>query len=336
MKPLVDIYLAQGRNDSIWQAIVQRETGVHFEPYSDNMKETVISGTHFEVARFLQYFMYIAPDLDFNGYVSVLFTVVSGMVMNHGAESAVDGSCFLRLELNASLGFLSVPGHPAGWQEVFPSLVGHAAGLNAALERLSFFPPALPPEPPEAALSSGDAFHGAVFIMSNTKPHYFTDIVFEPPGAIVTTCIIELKVSKGLLFLGDTGGLWFADGTNNGESRLRFVANSTDIRNRFLADVRYAWDDNDCSNLETGSDLADPRGRGGVEPVLSMMEDSEISIGHLNLTTKDTHLFLMVDVKHGPAEGDCKLVRWPESIPSFVPGAYPLIAPSSEPEPNTD
>ena len=31
----------------------------------------VISGTHFEVARFLQYFMYIAPDLDFNGYVSV-------------------------------------------------------------------------------------------------------------------------------------------------------------------------------------------------------------------------------------------------------------------------
>lgn len=72
----------------------------------------------------------------------------------------------------------------------------------------------------------------------------------------------------GLLFLGDTGGLWFADGTNNGESRLRFVANSTDIRNRFLADVRYAWDDNDCSNLETGSDLADPRGRGGVEPVV--------------------------------------------------------------------
>ncbi|CAK9082964.1 unnamed protein product [Durusdinium trenchii] len=438
MKPLVDIYLAQGRNDSIWQAIVQRETGVHFEPYSDNMKETVISGTHFEVARFLQYFMYIAPDLDFNGYVSVLFTVVSGMVMNHGAEvcesnvvvrvipvfndpasvmvldsiknsgyqcqaasascslagislydpdceSAVDGSCFLRLELNASLGFLSVPGHPAGWQEVFPSLVGHAAGLNAALERLSFFPPALPPEPPEAALhvsvhrviertiatpegllpmvtsltlpihilsadtpptlslSSGDAFHGAVFIMSNTKPHYFTDIVFEPPGAIVTTCIIELKVSKGLLFLGDTGGLWFADGTNNGESRLRFVANSTDIRNRFLADVRYAWDDNDCSNLEQFNITVDS---GHHEPLtliallvlpdcqgyqaqwmgsnkLSMMEDSEISIGHLNLTTKDTHLFLMVDVQLGfdhSWRGDCKLVRWPESIPSFVPG----------------
>lgn len=40
----------------------------------------------------------------------------------------MDGSCFLRLELNASLGFLSVPGHPAGWQEVFPSLVGGLAG----------------------------------------------------------------------------------------------------------------------------------------------------------------------------------------------------------------
>lgn len=53
--------------------------------------------------------------------------------------------------------------------------------------------------PPTLSLSSGDAFHGAVFIMSNTKPHYFTDIVFEPPGAIVTTCIIELKVSKGRL-----------------------------------------------------------------------------------------------------------------------------------------
>lgn len=33
-----------------------------------------------------------------------------------------------------------------------PLVRGHAAGLNAALERLSFFPPALPPEPPEAAL----------------------------------------------------------------------------------------------------------------------------------------------------------------------------------------
>ena len=110
----------------------------------------------------------------------------------------------------------------------------------------------------------------------------------------------------GILFLGDTEGLWFADGTNNGESRLRFVGDSSDIRNRFLADVRclpeiatdpytvrtpaafdptsnpavvvvsalrtwfavadssalwlcvschaaisgYAWDDNDCSNLE--------------------------------------------------------------------------------------
>ena len=43
----------------------------------------------------------------------------------------------------------------------------------------------------------------------------------------------------GILFLGDTEGLWFADGTNNGESRLRFVGASSDIRNRFLADVRH-------------------------------------------------------------------------------------------------
>ena len=29
---------------------------------------------------------YIAPDMDFSGYIQVLFKVVSGMVMNHGAE----------------------------------------------------------------------------------------------------------------------------------------------------------------------------------------------------------------------------------------------------------
>ena len=55
----------------------------------------------------------------------------------------MDGSCFLRLELNVSVGLLSLPGHPEGWQQVFPPLVGHAAGLNAALQRLQFFPPPL-------------------------------------------------------------------------------------------------------------------------------------------------------------------------------------------------
>ena len=29
------------RNDSVWEAIVQRETGVRFYPYSDNMKATL-------------------------------------------------------------------------------------------------------------------------------------------------------------------------------------------------------------------------------------------------------------------------------------------------------
>ena len=82
-----------------------------FYPYSDNMKDTVISGPQFEVDRFLRYYMkpgctcrvvrptrqrlnrcvrrklrYIAPDMDFSGYIQVLFKVVSGMVMNHGAE----------------------------------------------------------------------------------------------------------------------------------------------------------------------------------------------------------------------------------------------------------
>ena len=44
--------------------------------------------------------------------------------MRSSGESAVDGSCFLRLEMNVSLGSLSLPGHPAGWQSIFPPLVG--------------------------------------------------------------------------------------------------------------------------------------------------------------------------------------------------------------------
>jgi len=434
IRPLVELYLEKGRNDSVWEAIVQRETGVRFYPYSDNMKDTIISGTYFEVDRFLRHYLYIAPDPDFSGYVQVLFAVTSGMVLNHGAEEckystviqvvavyddpasvlvpeevqtngfhclagsascslggislydpdcemAVDGSCYLRLELNVTDGQLSIPGHPDGWQEVFPGMMGHAAGLNAALDRLVFFPPSLPPEqdaifhvtvnrviertiatppsllpastslalaikiqpadtPPTVGLASGQPFHGALFVVEGSKPFQFTNIVFEPPGASSTTCVVELRVSRGILFLGDTEGLWFADGTNNGESRLRFVGDSSDIRNRFLADVRYAWDDNDCSNLEQFNISVDSgehqaltliamlvlpscqgyevEWRGGA---LTLEEDSEISIGHLAVSTKDLDLFLVVDVKHPPdVAGDCKVVRWPEAVPSFMPG----------------
>lgn len=45
----VDMYLAQGRNDSVWEAIVERETGVRFYPYGDLMRDTIISGNHFQV-----------------------------------------------------------------------------------------------------------------------------------------------------------------------------------------------------------------------------------------------------------------------------------------------
>lgn len=440
MKPLVDIYLSQGRNDSVWEAIVERETGVRFYPYADNMKDTIISGNHFQVDRFLRYYVYILPDLDFSGYIQVLFNVMSGMVMNHGAEvcesnvvirvlpvyndptrvivepsiqsdgfqcvasstscsfagislhdsdceQIVDGSCFLKLDLNVSLGFLQLPGHPDGWQAVVPSLIGHPAGLNAALARMLYFPPALPPADPifqltverviqrdiatpeelhpmnlslslpisilnpdtapTVRLASGEPFHGAVFEMNTSRPYIFTNLIFEPQGSMVTTCIVEISVSKGFLFLGDMDGLSLANGTENGEPRLRFIANSSDIRNRFLSDVRYTWDDDDCSTLEQLNITVDsgrhealtltallvlPECQGysaqwwGTNS-LTMMEDSEISIGHLNLSTRDEHLFLMVNVKQiiGPSmleggPGDCKVLRWPEEMASFKAG----------------
>jgi len=434
MKPLIDFYLARGRNDSTWEAIVERETGVRFYPYADNMKDTILTGSHFQASRFLRLYLYIEPDRNFFGNVQVDFTVVSGMAMNHGAEECthgvvieveavhddpllvtvsedvqsngfqcvagssscslaglsvsdpdcemtVDGSCFLRVELNVTLGFLRLPGHPDGWQAVFPPLMGHAPGLNAALSRLAYFssagpagedaslnftvhrviqrtmatPPALQPAvasrslpvhvlaadtAPTVSLASGGAFHGAIFEITGAKPFRFADIVFEPPGAIDTTCIIELEVSRGYLFLGDTEGLWFAGGTMNGESKLRFVSNSTDIRERFLADVRYTWDEHDCATLEEFNITVDS---GHHPPLtlaamlvlpdcqgfqaqwtggsLNMDEDTEISIGHLHVSTHDPHLFLIVDVKHpGHVPGDCKVVRWPEAVSSFVPG----------------
>ena len=39
-----------------------------------------------------------------------------------------------------------------------------------------------------------------------------------------------------------------ANGTENDEHRLRFYENRSDIRLR-LSDVRYTWEDDDCSNL---------------------------------------------------------------------------------------
>lgn len=394
------------------------------------MKDTIISGNHFQVDRFLRYYMYILPELHFSGYIQVLFNVMSGMVMNHGAEvcesnvvirvapvwndptsitvrpdiqsngfqcvasstscslaglslhdpdceTVVDGSCYLKLTLNVSLGLLSLPGHPDGWQASFPAMMGHS-GLNAALERMLYFPPALPsgdatlqliverviergvatleelypmnvsvqlpihilaPDTaPTMSLASGAPFHGAVFEMGSARPYNFTNLVFEPPGAIVTTVMVELSVSRGFLFLGNMTDLSLANGTENGEHRLRFYENSSDIRRR-LSDVRYTWGDDDCSNLEQFNISIDS---GHHEPLtlmallvlpdcqgysaewlggsLTVSEDSEISIGHLNLSSREPHLFLAVKVKQvlGPSRpGDCKVVRWPEEIPSF-------------------
>ena len=97
--------------------------------------------------------------------------------------------------------------------------------------------------------------------MGSTKPFVFRNIVFELPGAISPVCTIDLKVSRGMLFLGDTDSAWalnvraigrgltFMNGTQQGGSQLRFFATAEDIRDKILTDIRYAWDDADCSQL---------------------------------------------------------------------------------------
>lgn len=98
--------------------------------------------------------------------------------------------------------------------------------------------------------------------MGRTKPFVFRNIVFELPGAISPVCTIDLKVSQGMLFLGDTDSAWllavfrpktrgltFMNGTKQGGSHLRFFATAEDIRDKILTDIRYAWDDADCSQL---------------------------------------------------------------------------------------
>ena len=49
----------------------------------------------------------------------------------------MDGSCFLKLDLNVSLGFLQLPGHPDGWQAVVPSLMGSPGGSKKKTDERS-------------------------------------------------------------------------------------------------------------------------------------------------------------------------------------------------------
>ncbi len=77
--------------------------------------------------------------------------------------------------------------------------------------------------------------------------------MFESTPNVPVLVVVDENISicwEGFLFLGDMDGLSLANGTENGEPRLRFIANSSDIRNRFLSDVRYTWDDDDCSTLD--------------------------------------------------------------------------------------
>eukprot|EP00930_Biecheleria_cincta_P038907 TRINITY_DN26756_c0_g3_i1.p1 TRINITY_DN26756_c0_g3~~TRINITY_DN26756_c0_g3_i1.p1 ORF type:complete len:2437 (+),score=322.57 TRINITY_DN26756_c0_g3_i1:864-7313(+) len=435
IQPLIDIWLTEGKNDSVTEALVERETGLRFYPYSENMGDTILSGHYSDVDRFLRHYLYIAPQTDFAGFVQVLFTVTSGIYLNHGAEEcgsnvvirvtavyddpasifipdefqtrgllcaegafscslqgitvydpdcamAVDGSCYLNVNLTVTVGKIILPGYPEGAQRSIPSLVGHHPGLNAALAKLTYEPPAARPADgqgelimtvtrdlkrtlatpsdlfgytsqrvirleilpadtaPTVSLTSGEPFHGAIFPVVGKKPFIIRNIVFEPPGSSTLPVIVELKVSRGVFFLGDRENLWFENGTDEGTSRLQFQSTSEALRNQYMSDIRYAWDDTDCANMEQFNITTDS----GVHPpktvtalmilpdcqgysaswaggVVRVSEDSEVSLTEFNFTTSDDTLFLTLDVRHPQqVQGDCKFIYWPEAVSSFVAG----------------
>jgi len=86
MYPLLEQWRSEGRADAVSEAIVERETGLRFWPYSELMRETILSGTYKAVDTFLRYLLYIKPDLDFAGYVQVFFEMNTGIYINYGAD----------------------------------------------------------------------------------------------------------------------------------------------------------------------------------------------------------------------------------------------------------
>eukprot|EP00445_Apocalathium_hangoei_P026330 CAMPEP_0203926062 /NCGR_PEP_ID=MMETSP0359-20131031/65619_1 /ASSEMBLY_ACC=CAM_ASM_000338 /TAXON_ID=268821 /ORGANISM="Scrippsiella Hangoei, Strain SHTV-5" /LENGTH=221 /DNA_ID=CAMNT_0050854599 /DNA_START=52 /DNA_END=713 /DNA_ORIENTATION=- len=172
------------------------------------------------------------------------------------------------------------------------------------------------------------------------------DVVFESPGLWsqigggAHKVVVAFQSSKGKWFLGDSSGLYFENSTREGQSFVQFRANTSDLRDKYLSDIRFAWNDDDCSNwIEWNVTLDDgynkpwvlrammelPECQGylvsWVGGVVKMKEEEIVHLVGVNLTSLDEALFLLVDVKH-PREvlGDCQMVFWPDDYTEFQPG----------------
>lgn len=196
---------------------------------------------------------------------------------------------------------------------------------------------------PVLRLTSEKAFHGSVVYVHGEKPHYFDDWIFEPAGgsAAGDLTAVVITVSRGGLWLGNTEGLYFEDNTDQGQARLKFRSTGELLRTRFLNDVRYAWYDEDCQRVEqlnvSLDDGVHPERtvegllmlpecvgfsltRSGSGPV-KVLEDEEVLITGINLSSSDEELFLVVDIRHPHGVlGDCRVVFWPSDVTEFVEG----------------
>lgn len=303
-----------------------------------------------------------ASVVDGSCYLRMSVTVSAGGLVLPGAQ----------MDPQAQLPVME--GHPPGLNaalarmryvppEVWPS--GQVVDLRVQLERVVRPTVATPPElremsaegtvhitvppldtPPTLRWASGEAFHGSMIQVRGQKPFIVNSLVFEGPGLLsqagggANQIAVELKASRGYWFLGTAEGLFFEDGTVEGGSRLQFRANTSALRSLYLSDIRYAWDDSDCANLEEfnvtfnhglhGSwtlrsmlQLPDCPGysvswHGGV---IQVEEDSMANVDGINLSSSDKNLFVVVDIRHPTATlGDCRLEFWPADVSPFVPG----------------
>jgi len=195
--------------------------------------------------------------------------------------------------------------------------------------------------PPMLRFTSGEAFHGSLIRVRGSKPFRMTNIVLEVPGMGESAMVmLRLEVQRGTLWLGTTEGIDFENGTAEGESRIQWRANASLMKTKYVSDVRYAWYDEDCQNLEPFQatitdlrhvpwtlnamlELPDCKGftlewLGGLA---ELQEDSHAELRSISLRSHDQDLFLVIDIRH-PAgiAGDCRLVFWDNPANTFVPG----------------
>lgn len=200
--------------------------------------------------------------------------------------------------------------------------------------------------PPALRWKTGEPFHGSIIRIAGSKPYIMKDLIFESPGLYAQInggafkVVVSFQSSKGVWFLGDSSGLYFENKTREGQSRIQFRANTSDLRDKYLCDVRYAWDDDDCASwIEWNVTLDDGRNPPWVQRAMMelpackgyymgweggtvhMKEDGDAYLAGVNLSSLDEALFLLADLRHPPdIQGDCQVVFWPDDYSPFVSG----------------